>query len=232
MTAVFIPLIAALASITPPVQLASQTSPVPSPMPSIVAAPTPFASPMHFDALVSAGHEGRPASCAHFKHKCNLGAAGERQWTPVVADEVARDLRAKGFTVAREPADFDGTFDVKAAVFIHFDGSGTPCSTGASIGYHDPGSVPAARAWRALYSHYFPYHFMTDNFTTNLSNYYGFRQVHASAGALVIELGEVTCPSERAWLASRLKWEGDLIAQFIEDLIANPPKGAANDQRR
>lgn len=219
LTAVLIPLIVALAS--------------PSPMPSFAAVPTPFASPLHFDALVSAGHEGRPASCARFpKHKCNLGAAGERQWTPIVADEVARALRAQGFTVAREPADFDGTFDVKAAVFIHFDGSDTPCSTGASIGYHDPASAPAAQAWRKLYSHYFPYHFMTDNFTTNLSNYYGFRQVHASAGALVIELGEVTCPAERAWLASRLKWEGDLIAQFIEDLIITPPKGGASYQKR
>ena len=178
------------------------------------------ASPLRFDALISAGHEGRPASCARFpKRKCNLGAAGERQWTPIVADEVARALRAQGFTVAREPADFDGTFEVKAAVFIHFDGSNRPCSTGASIGYHDPGSAGAARAWRALYSRYFPYRFMTDNFTTNLSNYYGFRQVHASAGALVIELGEVTCPAERRWLASRLKWEGDLIAQFVSALI-------------
>jgi hypothetical protein len=60
---------------------------------------------------------------------------------------------------------------------------------------------------------------MTDNFTTNLSGYYGFRQVHASEGALVIELGEVTCPAERAWLASRLKWEGDLIARFMSALI-------------
>ena len=60
---------------------------------------------------------------------------------------------------------------------------------------------------------------MADNFTTNLSNYYGFRQVHASGGALVIELGEVTCPAERRWLASRLKWEGDLIAHFMSTLI-------------
>ena len=192
----------------------------PSPTSAVTSAPTPFASPLHFDALVSAGHEGRPASCARFpKHKCNLGATGEREWTPIVADEVARALRAQGFTVAREPADFEGTFEVKAAVFIHFDGSDTPCSTGASIGYHDPGSAEAAREWRALYSRYFPYRFMPDNFTTNLRNYYGFRQVHASEGGLVIELGEVTCPAERQWLASRLKWEGDLIAQFMSTLI-------------
>jgi len=182
--------------------------------------PSPSASPLQFDALISAGHEGRPASCARFpKHKCNLGAAGEREWTPIVADEAARALRAQGFSVAREPADFDGRFDVKAAIFIHFDGSDQPCSTGASIGYHDPGSAAAAKLWRDLYSRYFPYRFMTDNFTNNLRDYYGFRQVHASAGALVLELGEVTCPAERTWLASRLQWEGDFIAHFVSLLI-------------
>jgi hypothetical protein len=202
LTGLLFPLIVALAT------------PAPSPSPSAAA------SPLQFDALISAGHEGRPASCARFpKRKCNLGAAGERQWTPLVADEAARALRAQGFSVAREPADFDGTFEVKAAVFIHFDGSDQPCSTGASIGYHDPGSAEAARQWRAFYSRYFPYRFMTDNFTDNLRDYYGFQQVHSSAGALVIELGEVTCPAERRWLASRLKWEGDLIAQFMSQLI-------------
>ena len=40
-----------------------------------------------YDVLISAGHEGRPASCARFpQHHCNLGASGEREWTPIVAD--------------------------------------------------------------------------------------------------------------------------------------------------
>ncbi len=174
-----------------------------------------------YDVLVSAGHEGRPTSCARFpKRRCNLGAAGERQWTPIVADETARSLRASGFSVAREPADFDGSFNVKAAVFIHFDGSDRPCSTGASIGYHDSGSSAAAKLWRDMYSRYFPFTFMADNFTDNLRDYYGFRQVHAAAGALVIELGEVSCPAQRQWLAARLKPAADFIADFIRELIA------------
>lgn len=182
------------------------------------ASPPP---PQHFDVLVSAGHEGRPESCARFpKRHCNLGAAGEREWTPIVADETARALRAAGLSVAREPADFDGTFDVKAAVFIHFDGSDRPCSTGASIGYHDASSAPAARLWRSMYAPVFPFRFMPDNFTDNLRDYYGFRQVKASSGALVIELGEVSCPAERAWLATRLKSDADLIAAFVEKLVS------------
>ena len=36
-----------------------------------------LAAALHYDVLISAGHEGRPASCPHFpQHKCNLGAAG------------------------------------------------------------------------------------------------------------------------------------------------------------
>ena len=185
-----------------------------------LVSPAPSPSPQQFDVLISAGHEGRPQSCPRFpKRHCNLGAAGERQWTPIVADEAARALRAAGYSVAREPADFDGTFAVKAAIFIHFDGNDRPCSTGASIGYHDASSAPAARLWRSMYSRAFPFRFMPDDFTDNLRDYYGFRQVSATSGALVIELGEVSCPAQRQWLASRLKADGDLIASFVETLV-------------
>ncbi len=193
-------------------------------MAALAATSSPSAFPpvsiRQYDVLVSAGHEGRPASCPRFpKRRCNLGAAGERQWTPIVADETARALRASGFSVAREPADFDGFFDVKAAVFIHFDGNDHPCSTGASLGYHDSGSSAAAKLWRDLYSRYFPFTFMPDNFTNNLRDYYGFRQVQAEDGALVIELGEISCPAQRQWLAARLKPAADLIASFVGQLI-------------
>ncbi len=174
----------------------------------------------HVDVLISAGHEGRPASCVRYpKRACNLGAHGERDWTPVVADEAARVLREHGVSVAREPADFDGTYDVDAAVFIHFDGSTSPCASGASIGYHEPRFAPAAQQWRALYSQYFPYGFQPDDFTVGLRDYYAFRQVDARNAALVLELGELTCPQQREWLAPRLAFEGRLIAYFLSRLI-------------
>ena len=169
------------------------------------------------DVLISAGHEGRPASCASFpKHKCNLGAAGERALTPRVADDATRRLRADGFTVLREPADFAGEFKVKDAVFIHFDGNSTPCASGASIGYHRAADQPAARAWRSLYSRYWTFRFQPDNFTDNLSNYYGFRQVSASDAALVLEMGELTCPAQNKWLRPQIDFLGRLIAGFLE----------------
>lgn len=182
--------------------------------------PVILAAMLHYDVLISAGHEGRPESCARFpKHHCNLGTPGERAWTPLVADEAARKLREMGYSVAREPADFDGEYDVKAAIFIHFDGNDKPCTSGASIGYHVDASKPAAQLWHRMYGSVFPYSFRPDNFTDNLRDYYGFRQVHTQDAGLVLELGELTCPAQKAWLAPRLQWEGDYIAQFVDRLL-------------
>lgn len=178
-----------------------------------------------YDFLISAGHEGRPASCAHFpQHKCNLGAAGEREWTPIVADAAAQALREKGYRVARLPADFSGTYRVKAAIFIHFDGSDPPCGSRASVGYPKTrASASLAAAWHKLYGRYWPFGFQPDNFTDGLRNYYGYRQVEAKDGALVLELGEISCPAQRAWLASRLEWEGELIARFLSQATSQQP---------
>jgi len=172
------------------------------------------------DVLISAGHEGRPASCARFpQHHCNLGASGERAWTPVVADAATQTLRRYGVTVARLPADFSGSYRVRAAVFIHFDGSAPPCSSRASIGYAHGRDARAARAWRVEYGRYWPFGFAPDNFTASLRGYYAFKQVDATDASLVIELGEITCPAQRAWLAPRLRWEGALLAHFLSALI-------------
>jgi hypothetical protein len=187
------------------------------------------------DVLISAGHEGRPASCARFVHRaCNLGAAGEIDWTPIVADEATRVLRAHGVRVIREPADFDGTYAVGMAIFIHFDGAVPACTTGASIGYEGAAGQSAAQQWRALYAPRFPFTFMPDNFTVGLREYYGYRQVQARDGALVLELGEITCPAQHAWLATRLAALGDLIAYDVSRAIGkgDVPLPAKFDSQR
>lgn len=173
-----------------------------------------------YDVLISAGHEGRPASCAQFpQHHCNLGAAGEREWTPIIADAAARILLKHGVSVARVPADFAGNYRTAAAVFIHFDGSDPPCRSSASIGYAHKRDAAAAEVWRKLYQTYWPFGFQQDNFTAGLRDYYAFKQVDARHGSLVLELGEITCPAQRAWLAPRLRWEGELVAYFLSKLI-------------
>ncbi len=187
-----------------------------------------------YDVLISAGHEGRPASCARFpQHRCNLGASGERASTPIVADAATNVLRAHGLTVARLPADFAGNYRVDAAVFLHFDGSDPPCRSRASVGYSSKRDAAAAAAWHALYGRYWPFGFQPDNFSVGLREYYAYRQVDARDGSLVLELGEITCPAQRAWLARRLRWEGSLLAYFLSERIGKgnvPNPGAYREQ--
>jgi len=173
------------------------------------------------DVLIQAGHQGRPASCALFpKRACNLGAPGERENTPKIADEAARRLRAAGLRVVRVPADYREHYRVRAAIFIHLDGADPPCTSGASIGY-PRGSEAAAHAWRAAYSRVFPFRFMPDNFTEGLAHYYGYRTVAPNPNTLVLEMGELTCPPQHAWLATRYRRLGDVIANFVLSRLTN-----------
>ena len=175
------------------------------------------------DVLVQAGHEGRPDCAVEPASLCNnTGAPGEIHWTPVVADEVTRVLRAHGISVLRMPAHLSGPYKVKDAVFIHFDGNVTPCSSGASVGYPSTAnSQAAADAWKALYGKAIPFAFQADNFTPNLQGYYGYHHVQVSDAAFLIEGGEISCPAQHAWLQKHLLWEGDLIAYFLARRLGN-----------
>lgn len=186
----------------------------------MTVASAPAAIVRSYDVLISAGHEGRPRSCARFpKRHCYLGAAGERAWTPVVANAAAQVLRAHGISVVRLPADYVGTYAVKMAVFIHFDGAIPACSSAASIGYPSARDRSTAATWKRLYARYFPFGFRPDNFTIGLRDYYAYAQTRATDGAYVLELGEITCPAQHAWLAARLRWDGALVAYWIGKVI-------------
>jgi len=49
---------------------------------------------------------------------------------------------------------------------------------------------------------YFPFKWHRDNYTKNLSNYYGFSKVNSEKGFLVLELGEITCNRQVKWAES------------------------------
>jgi hypothetical protein len=181
-----------------------------------LAAPARAAS---VDVVVQAGHEGRPASCApNHVHSCNIGtsspAGREIQWTPIIADAIAANLRAAGLRVARRPADYPEHDTARVAVYVHLDGSESPCASGASAGF--PASTPHAfvQAWERAYGRFFPFRFAGENISTNESNYYGFRKVTAP-DKMLIEYGELTCPAQAAWLKPRLRELGAFTARFI-----------------
>jgi hypothetical protein len=147
------------------------------------------------DVLIQAGHEGRPDCGVEPASLCNnSGAPGEIRWTPITADVATRTLRAAGISVLREPAHLAGTYSVREAVFVHFDGATESCASGPSVGYpvgmlakYGPHSAAAAAQWKALWGRVNPFRFEPDNFTPTLREYYGYHHVHASDAELVIE---------------------------------------------
>ena len=159
--------------------------------------------------VIQAGHEGRTSG--------NTGAVStyyhEVKWNILVADEVASQLKSWHIDVKRMPADIKFT-RATIAVSIHFDGATTPCHSGASIGYPSKVSYAFAQRWKNLYKDYFPFKWHLDNFTPNLSNYYAYRWIRADK-FLLLELGEITCDKQTAWLKPRLKKIAHLIAYTI-----------------
>ena len=166
---------------------------------------------LHTTVLIQAGHVGRTTG--------NIGSIHnglvESEWNERVAIRVEDILTKKGIRVERVGARIP-TANAEIAVAIHFDGSETACLTGASIG-HDgsEASKGLAKRWRAEYGKFFPFKWHRDNFTKNLSGYYGFSQVTTSKGFLVLELGEITCKKQTDWLEPRLGEVAAKIAYFI-----------------
>jgi hypothetical protein len=184
-----------------------------------VLAATATAGAEVVDVVVQAGHEGRPASCApNHVHACNIGASSpagrEIVWTPIVADAVTANLRAAGLRVARRPADYPQHDTARVAIFIHFDGAVPACASGASVGFPPTTSRKFVTAWEHAYRRYFPFHFAGENISSNEEHYYGFHKVDAPQ-KMLIEYGELTCPTQAAWMRPRLRALGVFTAHFI-----------------
>lgn len=161
--------------------------------------------------LIQEGHVGRT--------KGNIGSVAngfrELDWNEKVGKRVAEIIERKGIQVTRVGASIPISNTI-VGVAIHFDGSDYPCATGASIGHDGSRSSRImARHWKEQYRRFYPFRWHRDNFTTNLSHYYGFNRINASKGFLVLELGEITCKKQTDWLEPRLNQVADKIAQFL-----------------
>jgi Fungal chitosanase of glycosyl hydrolase group 75 len=172
------------------------------------------------DVFIQAGHQNTPDD--------KTGGEGplgnEIDWTPIVADEATRILRAAGVSTIREDASLkrperqDERFRVKVAVFLHFDDPDQG-ETGASIGFKGASDEPAASAWKKLYSKFFPFAFMPDNFTADEANYYGFKFTITTDAEFLIEFGDLGSLRQARWMKPRLKWMGALLAHYLSDRI-------------
>jgi len=168
--------------------------------------------------VIQAGHEGRTTGSTGAETK----QYREEIWNVLVADEIAKQLRSWKIDVKRMPAKVKFT-RAKIAVSIHFDGAITPCTSGASVGYPSDNSYDFAQRWKHLYQKYFPYKWHKDNFTPSLRDYYAYAWIRADK-FLLLELGEITCDIQSAWLKPRLKKIAHLVARAIAEELGRTVK--------
>lgn len=181
---------------------------------------------MDADVLIQAGHQGKvrnKGSGTAPSHGASGTSTPEHQMTPVVADAAESILTNHGVDVVRVPALFPRKFEVQLGLALHFDGSGRPCSSGASVGY-PPGvplgsNKPTADLWKSMWSQWWPFQWMKDNFTRNLSGYYGYGWMSTGIAEMLIEFGEISCPEQDSWLQPRLEWIGSVVAHFVGEVL-------------
>ena len=145
--------------------------------------------------------------------------AGERAWTPVVADAATRILRQHGVTVARcRPISRASIASRRRLHSLRRLRSAVPAAahrsaTRASGDARRPqrGESSTAGIGRTDFS---PTTLRRDS-----ANIMLIRQVDARDASMVLELGEITCPAQHAWLAPRLHWEGALLAYLPESSL-------------
>jgi hypothetical protein len=117
---------------------------------------------------------------------------------------------------------------VDLALSIHLDGYAKTCATRASIGYDDPTDKPVEKEWKAFYSSYFKHKWHEANFTKNLRYYYNHKQTITRDTELVLDLGDLTCPTQAKWMKKNLNNLGHIVAYFAakrigkEHLITKP----------
>lgn len=168
-----------------------------------------------FDIVIQAGHENTPDTRTGGESEWGK----EIEWTPIVANEAVRILLAAGVKAGKIDASIKSGntgWRCRLAISVHFDDPDDGTS-GPSVGYPpNMGNDSAATEWKLLYKRYFPFNttWKADNYTTNLSGYYGYAYTRTTDAEMLMELGDISSESQALWLKPRLKWLGALVAHF------------------
>lgn len=133
------------------------------------------------------------------------GATGthrEQEAAIKISGVLAGMLRGDGHTVKVIGAD-DPVPASDAFIALHCDGSGDRARRGASVGYPDANGGKLAGLWKQEHSKIYDGGWHRDNYTTNLSGYYGFRRSSAKYRFLA-EHCTNTNATDEAWLFSHI----------------------------
>jgi N-acetylmuramoyl-L-alanine amidase len=144
------------------------------------------------------------------------GATGEQEVVKVIAAQLVTVLAADSRFAARVipgkvPADVrSGGFEVDAFISLHCDGSKDKSKRGWGIGY------PSGAVNKKLsdlvgveIAKIHPSARMRDNYTSDMSGYYGYSRVPTPGPEILVEHGFVSNAAERKWLIE----EADAIAR-------------------
>lgn len=164
------------------------------------------------------------------------GAAGEQEVVKKIGAELEKVCKADSrFAVrvipGKVPADVrSGAYAVDAFISLHCDGSADKTRRGWGIGYPS-GKVnkQLADAVGAEIAKIHPAARIKDNYTTNMSGYYGYGRVPTPGPEILVEHGFVSSPAEKAWMiANAAKLAGAEYAALLRffNLPAKPPKPA------
>ena len=171
------------------------------------------------DVFIQAGHQGRTSGATGAAN--NTVGLTELHHLYVITSRATAVLRSHGVTVIHEDASLSGEYNVKLAVFCHFDGSTNKTVKASSVGYDDDSDKAAALAWKGAYGQVWPWGFHGDNFTNGLRYYYGYKYTKTTDAEFLIEFGTITNDEVAVWIKERLTWLGDFLAWFISERIGN-----------
>lgn len=148
--------------------------------------------------VVQRGHYGRTTG--------STGAPGEQQLGARIAQRIT-ELAPDGVKVRVIDADEPRSrYAGDVFVALHADSSSSPSARGASVGYQTPEGRELASRWKACYlGRGWPGSFRADNYTANLSRYYGVRIAVATGNrrAVILEHGFLSNPAEKRWMTSQ-----------------------------
>jgi peptidoglycan hydrolase-like protein with peptidoglycan-binding domain len=152
------------------------------------------------------------------------GTHREQELAREIGTRIAHAAAALGHTVALVGAD-DPLPPADLFLALHGDGSADRARRGASVGYPDGNGREYAWRWKEEHQRAgYDGGFLRDNYTTNLSRYYGFK---CRAGIRVIcEHGMMTNPSDESWLFANLDAVATAHVVTIGRLLGHPVPAA------
>jgi N-acetylmuramoyl-L-alanine amidase len=164
-----------------------------------------------YDLIVQPGHFARTSGATGSQGKY----VSEQEFAARVVEQLAADLRQRDVNIAIVPADgFNKPLRAKIFLSLHTDGSIYPCSSGPSVGYSSTGDAKGMHGIALALSLTLgidPVRFMRDNYTENLKRYYAFSSMNTAAFKGLLEIGEITCPTQEEIMLSR----ADLLAKNL-----------------